>query len=108
LYLENNGFTVNVVDIENLTDIKSRYQVPPELQTCHTAIVDGYVIEGHVPVAEIERVLSERPDILGIGVAGMPPGSPGMDIEGFETDPYDVVAFDETGVTGIYASYPKE
>lgn len=108
LYLENNGFTVNVVEKENLTGIKSRYQVPPELQTCHTAIVDGYVIEGHVPVAEIERLLSERPDIIGIGVAGMPPGSPGMDIEGFETDPYDVVAFDKKGVTGIFASYPKK
>jgi hypothetical protein len=52
-------------------------------------------------------LLTERPDIIGIGVAGMPPGSPGMDIAGFESDPFDVVAFDDTGVTGIFASYPQ-
>jgi hypothetical protein len=56
------------------------------LLSCHTAIVDGYVVEGHVPVAEINRLLAERPQVIGIAVAGMPPGSPGMDIEGFEND----------------------
>jgi hypothetical protein len=90
--LEENGFTVKVEEAQNLIEIKSRYQVPPELQSCHTATVGGYVIEGHVPVAEIERLFIERPDIIGIGVAGMPAGSPGMGIEGFETQPYDVVA----------------
>jgi hypothetical protein len=107
LYLKGNGFTVKVEETENLPEIKSRYQVPREVQSCHTAIVGGYVIEGHVPITEIERMLTERPDISGIGVAGMPPGSPGMDIEGFETDPYDVVSFDENGVIEVYASYPK-
>ena len=106
-YLESNGFTVTVVDMEDLTEIKAQYHVPAELQSCHTAIVDGYVVEGHVPADEIKRMLDERPDIVGIGVAGMPPGSPGMDIEGFEDDPYDVVSFDESGVVGVYASYPK-
>jgi hypothetical protein len=62
--------------------VKSRYQVPPELQSCHTAIVDGYIIEGHVPVAEIERLLTERPDITGLAVPGMPIGSPGMEVDG--------------------------
>ena len=80
--------------------------MPSELQSCHTAIVDGYIIEGHVPVAEIERLLSERPDVLGIAVAGMPAGSPGMEIEGFDTEPYDVVTFDASGEIEIYASYP--
>ncbi len=107
LYLRGNGFTVKVEETENLTEIKSRYQVPTEVQSCHTAIVGGYVIEGHVPITEIERMLTERPDISGIGVAGMPPGSPGMDIAGFETDPYNVVSFDETGVIEVYAIYPK-
>ena len=93
--------------MEDITEIKAQYHVPTELQSCHTAIVDGYVVEGHVPADEIKRMLAERPDIVGIGVAGMPPGSPGMDIEGFEDDPYDVVSFDEYGVVGVYASYPK-
>ena len=92
--------------MDNVIEIKRQYKVPGELQSCHTAIVDGYVIEGHVPVAEIERLLKERPDILGIGVAGMPPGSPGMEIEGASPAPFDVVAFDASGVVGVYASYP--
>lgn len=106
-YLEENGFTVKVEETQNLGELKARYQVPPELQSCHTAIVDGYVIEGHVPVAEIERLLTERPDIIGIAVAGMPAWSPGMEIEGFDADPYNVVSFDKTGATTIFASYPK-
>ena len=69
--------------------------------------MDGYVIEGHVPAAEIIRLLEERPDAIGIAVAGMPPGSPGMDIPGFEKDPYDVIIFNADGSTEVFASYPK-
>jgi hypothetical protein len=76
-----------------------------EFQACHTAIVDGYVIEGHVPVSEIERLLSEKPNVIGIAVAGMPAGSPGMDIDGFDSEPFDVVSFDENGSIEIYESY---
>jgi hypothetical protein len=76
-----------------------------EFQACHTAIVDGYVIEGHVPVSEIKRLLSERPDVIGIAVAGMPAGSPGMEIEGFDSEPFDVVSFDENGRIEIFESY---
>jgi len=64
-------------------------------------------LEGHVPVAEINRLLAERPQVVGIAVAGMPPGSPGMDIEGFEDDPFDVVSFDADGTTELFATYPK-
>ena len=106
-YLERNGFSVEESDLPDLTQIKTRYNVPSELLSCHTAIVDGYVVEGHVPAAEIQRLLSERPDVIGIAVAGMPPGSPGMDIEGFEDDPYDVVTFNVDGVIEVYSSYPK-
>jgi hypothetical protein len=60
-----------------------------------------------VPIAEINRLLSERPQVVGVAVAGMPPGSPGMDIEGFEDDPFDVITFDADGMTTIFASYPK-
>ena len=102
-----NGFDVKIEETEVLDQIKTKYQVPDTLLSCHTAIVDGYVIEGHVPAAEIERLLKERPDVIGIAVAGMPPGSPGMDIAGFESDPYDVISFDSSGNTEIFSSYPK-
>jgi hypothetical protein len=92
--------------LDSLEDIKIKYQVPEALQSCHTAIVDGYVIEGHVPVKEIDRLLSERPDVIGIAVAGMPFGSPGMEIEGFEDEAYDVVTFDKEGNIDQYQSYP--
>jgi hypothetical protein len=80
--------------------------VPQELESCHTAVVDGYIIEGHVPVAEIQRLLDERPDVIGIAVAGMPAGSPGMEVEGLESEPFDVVTFDESGNILVFASYP--
>jgi hypothetical protein len=85
--------------------MKRQYLVPPQLQSCHTAIVDGYVIEGHVPVAEIERLLAERPDVIGLAVPGMPVGSPGMVVEGAAAEAYDVIAFDADGGTEVFASY---
>lgn len=100
-----NGFTVQVEDVQNLTTVKSRYQVPSQLQACHTAIVDGYIIEGHVPVEDVERLLAERPDIAGLAVAGMPPGSPGMEVLGGNTAPYDVIAFNSDGATELFARH---
>ena len=79
--------------------------MPPALQSCHTAIVDGYIIEGHVPTAEIERLLAERPDIAGLAVPGMPVGSPGMEIDGYPDQPFDVIAFDKEGNVEVFASY---
>ena len=76
-----------------------------DLQSCHTAIVDGYVIEGHVPVKEINRMLAEKPEIIGLAVAGMPIGSPGMVVEGAAAQAYDVIAFSADGSTEVYASY---
>ncbi len=92
-------------DVQDLTAVKSQYNVPATLQSCHTAIVDGYVIEGHVPVEEIERLLAERPNITGLAVPGMPLGSPGMEMEGVEAQPYDVITFDNQGNTETFASY---
>jgi hypothetical protein len=106
--MEGNGFNVEEIDMDDLTSIKEQYHVPPAFQSCHTAIVDGYVIEGHVPAAEVERLLSERPEVLGLAVAGMPVGSPGMESAGGEVEPFDVVTFDQVGVVGVYASYPEE
>lgn len=105
-YLEESGFTVLVEEVDDFGDVKDRFQVPKELQSCHTAIVDGYVVEGHVPVSEIARLLEERPDIIGIAVPGMPPGSPGMEVDGLAFGTFDVVAFDWSGGTEIFSSYP--
>jgi hypothetical protein len=102
-HLAENGFEVTVQSLDDLSPVKSRLGVPRELQSCHTAEIDGYVIEGHVPAADIERLLEERPDATGIAVPGMPVGSPGMEY-GARKDPYDVILFggDEQKV---YASH---
>jgi hypothetical protein len=102
-----NGFALKTEDVHDLASIKTRYQIPPDLQACHTAIVDGYIIEGHVPVAEIKRLLAERPDIVGLAVPGMPIGSPGMEMEGASAQPFDVIAWNKAGETEVFASYPK-
>ena len=104
--MDENGFTVQVEDAQNRAALREQYNIPPQIQSCHTAIVDGYVIEGHVPVAEIERLLSERPDIVGLAVIGMPVGSPGMEDDSQPDQPFDVLAFDQEGNTEVYASYP--
>ena len=103
--MEANGYTVQVENTQDLMAIKSHYQIPSPLQSCHTAIVDGYIIEGHVSVAEIERLLAERPDIIGLAVPGMPVGSPGMEVEGAAVQAYDVIAFDGSGNLEIFARY---
>jgi hypothetical protein len=103
--MRGNGYRMQVEDVNDLTAVKREHQVPMQLQSCHTAIVDGYIIEGHVPVEEIERLLAERPDIAGLGVPGMPIGSPGMEGDGTNDQPYDVFAFDEAGNLEVFASY---
>ena len=104
--MEQHGFIVVAEDIQDLAAVKARYRIPTELQSCHTAIVDGYVIEGHVPAEEIQRLLNERPDIIGLAVAGMPLGAPGMGDGDVAAGAFEVVAFDREGRTQIYATYP--
>ena len=88
-----------------MAEIKAKYGVPADLASCHTSIVEGYVIEGHVPAREIKRLLRERPaGVKGLAVAGMPLGSPGMEMGG-RVQPYQVIAFGEKGRT-VYARYP--
>ena len=105
--MEENHYIVQVEDVQDLLSVKNRYQVPPQLQSCHTAIVDGYVIEGHVPVEDVERLLDERPEIAGLAVPGMPLGSPGMEGSGAGSQPYDVLAFDSSGNVEVFSSYGK-
>ncbi len=105
--MRDNGYTVKVEDDQNRAALRDRYEVPLQIQSCHTAIVDGYIIEGHVPADEIERLLAERPDIVGLTVIGMPTGSPGMEDASQSQQTFDVLAFDKEGNTEVYASYPK-
>lgn len=102
-YLEQNGFKVKSHDVQNVYGYKDRHKVPEKLHACHTAVVDGYVIEGHVPAADIERLLRERPAVAGLSVPGMPPGSPGME----STDPvaYEVLSFDKKGEIRVFARH---
>jgi len=102
-HLRENGFSVKVRDQRNVNPIKQELGVPKRLRSCHTAKVGGYVIEGHVPAQEISRLLKERPQIEGLAVPGMPMGSPGM--EGPRKDQYDVVTFQKSGNTSVYARY---
>jgi hypothetical protein len=96
------GFTVNSTDLPDVTPVKDKYGVPAALRSCHTAVVGGYVIEGHVPADVIKKLLRERPAVVGIAVPGMPSGSPGM--EGSRVDSYNVMSFDKSGATKVYAS----
>ena len=102
-HLQANGFKVQKKDVfgKQFSDVKSKYGVPQRLYSCHTALIDGYVIEGHVPADLIKRILKERPSIVGLAVPGMPVGSPGM--EGPNPEPYEVLTFDKQGRTTVYA-----
>jgi hypothetical protein len=104
-HLEANGFKVTVHDSGN-TAARARLGIPMRLGSCHTAQVAGYAIEGHVPAADIRRLLAERPDAIGLAVPGMPVGSPGMDGPeyGARKDPYDVLLLRRDGHTTIYRS----
>lgn len=100
------GFEVEAIDVEQdrLIEHKKEAGVDQRLSSCHTARIDGYVIEGHVPAADIRRLLEERPDVAGLAVPGMPAGSPGMEY-GDQVDPYRVIAFDDEGGMRIFAEY---
>lgn len=97
------GYQVALLDRPDMPAIKRQYGVPQELASCHTATVGSYVLEGHVPMEDIARLLKERPsEIKGIAVAGMPRGSPGMEMPDGSKGPFQVMAFDATGRTSVY------
>ena len=99
------GYQVTLLDDNKMSAVKQRLGLPAELASCHTAVVDGYVVEGHVPLDQVDRLLRERPsDIKGIAVPGMPIGSPGMEVPDGRTEPYQVIAFDAEGKTSGYSS----
>ena len=88
----------------DLRPIKTKYGVPADLEACHTALVGGYVVEGHVPADVIVRLLRERPPVVGLAVPGMPASSPGMEVPGRAADRSQVFLFDKTGKTGVFAT----
>ncbi len=102
-YLRKQGFTVVAHDTSGMAAVKAELGVPDAVSSCHTAMVGGYVIEGHVPAADIERLLKEHPKVVGLAVPGMVTGSPGM--EGGTPEHYKVVAFDAAGKTTVFSSY---
>lgn len=103
-HLKQNHFNVKDIVTEDMESIKNKYGVPNEMASCHTAIVDGYVIEGHVPVNDINTLLKSRPKVIGLSVPGMVTGSPGMEM-GTRKDPYDVMSFDKENHFQIFNSY---
>lgn len=103
-YMDNNGFSVVTIEVENIEAYKQKHGVPRNLASCHTAIVEGYVIEGHVPAADVLNLLREKPEIVGLTVPGMPIGSPGME-QGSRVQAYDVIAIRKDGTTYTYNKY---
>ena len=105
-HLEANGFTVKVNAAEpgTLASLKRQAGIGDKLASCHTAMIDGYVIEGHVPGTDIKRLVAERPQAIGLAVPGMPVGSPGME-HGAEFEPYDVLLIKKDGTTETFARH---
>ncbi len=95
------GFEVDARDLNDIIPVKIDAGVPPRMSSCHTTLIDGYVVEGHIPAEHVKRLLEERPDVVGIAVPGMPIGSPGM--EGIGARPYQVLSWDREGNVEVYA-----
>jgi hypothetical protein len=102
-HLIKHGYRVDAKDTPNMADIKTGLGVPSGLTACHTGVVNGYLIEGHVPAEDIDRLLKQKPKIAGLAVPGMPAGSPGMDSQ--HPQKYQVIAFDKAGKTSVFASH---
>ncbi len=107
-HLEKNGFATTVIEQGN-SAARARLGMPQKFGSCHTALVQGYVIEGHVPVADIQRLLKEKPKALGLSVPGMPIGSPGMDgpAYGGRRDAYQVLLIQRDGSNTVFNTYPR-
>jgi hypothetical protein len=101
-HMKMRGFDTTVTDVRDIAAVKTKHNVPTALRSCHTALVGGYVIEGHVPASDVQRLLKQRPKVSGLAVPGMPTGSPGM--EGENGRPYDVLTFDAAGKTTVFST----
>src|SRR5262245_27412478 len=105
-HMEASGFAATVHDTLDMASVKARNKVPTSVESCHTALVGNYVIEGHVPAADVKRLLTSKPaGIVGLTIPGMPASAPGMDVQPFQ--PYTVLTFDATGKTTTFARHDK-
>ncbi|PPD34257.1 MAG: CopG family transcriptional regulator [Methylomonas sp.] len=102
-HVKSNHFAVKDIVSSDMDAIKEKYGIPDKLASCHTAIVDGYVIEGHVPAADIQKLLTSKPNVVGLSAPGMPMGSPGMEMGGSQD--YDVVSFDKDGKVQVFSAH---
>lgn len=102
-HLQNNGFTVKSEYVEDVTDVKVKNNIPMKLASCHTAMINGYIVEGHVPADAIVKLLNEKPSIKGLSVPGMPMGSPGM--EGSYKEQFEVLAFKNNNEVESFMSF---
>ena len=100
-HMKGNGFNVTATDVPDIEVPKRAHGVPQSLESCHTGVIGGYVVEGHVPADVVQRMLREKPPIAGIAVPGMPIGSPGMEF-GDQKSSYNIIAFDKAGKTSVY------
>ncbi len=105
-HLRAHGFEVTDVALDDVNPTKRQLALPQELASCHTAVIDGYVIEGHVPADDIKRLVAEKPELAGLAVPGMPVGPPGMEM-GTRKDPFTVIGFDKAGNAAPYSEYWK-
>lgn len=105
-HLKAAGFTTAIVETTDRTALQSRLNLAPRMGSCHTAQVEQYLIEGHVPAADIQRLLRERPDARGLVVPGMPIGSPGMEMPDGAREPYDVLLVKVDGTTTVFSHHP--
>src|SRR6266545_7110744 len=105
--MRDNGFRVNSINVKDPAAVRRKYGIPEHLDSCHTAVVEGYAIVGHVPAREVKRLLAEHPKARGIAVARMPQGSPGMEQSGIK-EPYDVILVLQDGTEKLYARYNRD
>ena len=101
-HMQANGFEVKAIDVDDIDKVKRERGVPDSAASCHTAVVNGYLVEGHVPADAVLEMLKEKPAIAGIAVPGMPMGAPGMEVPSGQKDAYSIVSFDKAGKTTVY------
>lgn len=105
-HLKAAGFPVKVHETKDTSAVRKRHGIPAQFGSCHTGVVGGYALEGHVPAEEVKRLLAQKPKAAGLSVPGMPVGSPGMEV-GSRKDPFQVLLIDKAGRSSVFANYPK-
>jgi len=103
-HAKHHGFQITDITTDDMEAVKREHNIPRDLASCHTTIIDGYVMEGHIPVDDIKRFLKQTPNVVGLTVPGMPLGTPGMEA-GDRKQPFDILAFDRNGQVQVFKHY---